>query len=201
MTELRSDLEAARGPVKCFGQMFPTEDARREYFLALLAEKLRDPEFRRQDGFPNGSDEAILAMSDPPYYTACPNPWLADFITQYGRPYDLQEEYSREPLAIDVSEGKTDALYKAHAYHTKVPHLAIVPSILHYTRPRGCRARWLCRVRYDRRGYAVVRLRADCISPHVGNGAEKGRAYSTNGVHVAQSSTTFRPPQPSSPRT
>ncbi|PIQ04553.1 MAG: DNA methylase, partial [Nitrospirae bacterium CG18_big_fil_WC_8_21_14_2_50_70_55] len=36
---------------------------------------------------------------------------------------------------MDTSVGKTDALYKAHGYHTKVPHLAIVPSILHYTRP------------------------------------------------------------------
>ncbi len=36
---------------------------------------------------------------------------------------------------MDVSEGKTDQLYKAHSYHTKVPHLAIVPSILHYTKP------------------------------------------------------------------
>ena len=82
-----------------------------------------------------GTDEAILAMSDPPYYTACPNPWLADFVTHYGKPYDPAEKYAREPMAIDVSEGKTDPIYKAHSYHTKVPHLAIVPSILHYTRP------------------------------------------------------------------
>ena len=34
-----------------------------------------------------------------------------------------------------MSEGKTDPIYKAHSYHTKVPHLAIVPSILHYTEP------------------------------------------------------------------
>ena len=74
-------------------------------------------------------------MSDPPYYTACPNPWLAEFVTHYGRPYDPAEKYAREPMAIDVSEGKTDPLYKAHSYHTKVPHLAIVPSILHYTEP------------------------------------------------------------------
>ena len=38
-------------------------------------------------------------------------------------------------FAVDTSVGKTDALYKAHGYHTKVPHLAIVPSILHYTDP------------------------------------------------------------------
>ena len=36
---------------------------------------------------------------------------------------------------MDVSEGKTDQIYRAHSYHTKVPHLAIVPSILHYTEP------------------------------------------------------------------
>ena len=123
------------GPVECFGQSFASDDARREHFLLLLREKLKDPAFRGMEGFPRGSDDAILAMSDPPYYTACPNPWLADFVKHYGNPYDPESKYSREPLAIDVSVGKTDALYKAHSYHTKVPHLAIVPSILHYTQP------------------------------------------------------------------
>ncbi len=131
----RFDSQSKSGSVECLGMTFPSEDARREYFLRLLAEKLKDPEFRNQEGFPQGTDEAILAMSDPPYYTACPNPWLADFVKHYGKPYDPDEEYSREPMAIDVSVGKTDALYKAHGYHTKVPHLAIVPSILHFTEP------------------------------------------------------------------
>lgn len=121
--------------VECLGLTFPSEDARRDHFLKMLAEKLKDPAFRSQEGFPVGTDEAILAMSDPPFYTACPNPWLTEFVTHFGRPYDPAEKYSREPMAIDVSEGKTDALYKAHSYHTKVPHLAIVPSILHYTEP------------------------------------------------------------------
>jgi predicted RNA methylase len=123
------------GAVECLGITFPSEDARREHFLTLLAEKLMDPVFRAQEGFPVGTDDAILAMSDPPYYTACPNPWLAEFVEHYGKPYDPTQEYSREPMAVDVSVGKFDALYKAHSYHTKVPHLAIVPSILHYTRP------------------------------------------------------------------
>ncbi len=131
--DLRSDSTA--GPVECLGQTFPSDQARREHYLNLLAEKLKDPEFRKQEGFPQGTDEAILAMSDPPYYTACPNPWLAEFVEHYGKAYDPQQTYSREPLAIDVSVGKTDALYRAHSYHTKVPHLAIVPSILHYTQP------------------------------------------------------------------
>lgn len=107
-------------PVGCLGQTFPSDQARREHFLQLLAEKLKDPEFRKQEGFPQGTDEAILAMSDPPYYTACPNPWLADFVKHYGKPYDPNEPYQREPLAIDVSVGKTDPIYKAHSYHTGV---------------------------------------------------------------------------------
>ncbi|MCB1832520.1 MAG: hypothetical protein KDH19_03600 [Geminicoccaceae bacterium] len=132
---LKNHRGGTGGPVECLGQTFASDEARRAHFLTLLAEKLEDPVFRRQEGFPKGSDAAILAMSDPPYYTACPNPWLAEFVAHYGKPYDPAVKYSREPLAIDVSVGKTDAIYKAHSYHTKVPHLAIVPSIMHYTQP------------------------------------------------------------------
>ena len=123
------------GPVECLGITFENDERRREYFLEKLREKLKDPEFRKIEGFPIGEDEDILALSDPPYYTACPNPFIADFIKHYGKPYDPSKPYSREPFAVDVSEGKTDPIYKAHSYHTKVPHLAIVPSILHYTEP------------------------------------------------------------------
>lgn len=135
MSTLFKSTKGDNAPVECLGLSFPNDQARRDHFLKLLAEKLKDPEFRKQEGFPQGTDEAILAMSDPPYYTACPNPWLADFVKHYGKPYDPNEPYRREPLAIDVSVGKTDPIYKAHSYHTKVPHLAIVPSILHYTQP------------------------------------------------------------------
>jgi len=132
----QEQIEAERAqPVECLGMTFENDDARRDYFLDKLREMLQDPEFRRIEGFPIGEDEDILALSDPPYYTACPNPFLTDFINHYGRSYVPEEPYLREPFAVDVSEGKTDQLYKAHAYHTKVPHLAIVPSILHYTEP------------------------------------------------------------------
>jgi DNA modification methylase len=123
------------GPVECLGMTFKDDDARRKYFVEKLREKLRDPEFRKIEGFPVGTDEDILAMSDPPYYTACPNPFLAEFIKRHGTPFNPRLLYIREPFAVDVSEGKTDPLYKAHSYHTKVPHLAIVPSLLHYTEP------------------------------------------------------------------
>lgn len=134
---LFSDSQAAAqsGPVECLGMTFDSDQARREHFLERLREKLRDPEFRSMSGFPKGSDDDILRLSDPPYYTACPNPFVEEFVQHHGIPYDLAEPYHRNPFAVDVSVGKTDQFYRAHGYHTKVPHLAIVPSILHYTRP------------------------------------------------------------------
>ena len=121
------------GPVECLGMTFESDDARREHFLARLKEML--PELRQRHDFPIGEDEDILRLSDPPYYTACPNPFLDEFVQHHGKPYDPNEPYHREPFAVDVGVGKTDTLYKAHGYHTKVPHKAIVPSILHYTEP------------------------------------------------------------------
>lgn len=127
--------EKKEGPVECLGMTFESDEKRREHFLGILKEKLKDPEFRKIEGFPIGEDKDILALSDPPYYTACPNPFIEDFIKQYGTPYDPNVPYSKEPFAADVSEGKNDPIYNAHSYHTKVPHKAIMRYILHYTEP------------------------------------------------------------------
>jgi predicted RNA-binding Zn-ribbon protein involved in translation (DUF1610 family) len=123
----------------------------KEVYRKRLAEYLKDPEFRKIEGFPIGTDEAILALSDPPYYTACPNPFLPEILEQWqqerrqtrkelGLPDDEnlpagKRVYRREPFAADVSEGKNDPIYNAHSYHTKVPHKAIMRYILHYTDP------------------------------------------------------------------
>ena len=111
--------------------------------LRGLAERMREvvsskdllQRWKDEVGFPHGEIEDILNLSDPPWHTACPNPFLDAFVEAYGKPYDPDEPYRRKPFAVDVSEGKTHAIYRAHGYHTKVPHLAIVPSILHYTEP------------------------------------------------------------------
>lgn len=94
-------------------------------------DKVRDIE-----GFPIGTDEDIIALSDAPYYTACPNPFIKEFIAENGTPYDEEtDDYHCEPFAADVSEGKNDPIYMAHTYHTKVPYKAIMRYILHYTKP------------------------------------------------------------------
>ena len=118
----------------CLGITFPSSEARRAFFSDRMRGFLATPEFRQQPGFPAASDDEIVRRSDPPYYTACPNPFLKELIASLEQPADAHT-YFREPLAIDVSVGKTDSLYRAHGYHTKVPHQAIVPSILHYTKP------------------------------------------------------------------
>lgn len=91
---------------------------------------------RNIEGFPIGSDEDIIALSDAPYYTACPNPFIEEFIKENGTLYDeATGDYHREPFASDISEGKADPIYMAHTYHTKVPYKAIMRYILHYTKP------------------------------------------------------------------
>ncbi len=91
---------------------------------------------RNIEGFPIANDEDIIALSRPPYYTACPNPFIEEFIKENGIPYDeAADDYHREPFAADVSEGKNDPIYMAHSYHTKVPYKAIMRYILHYTKP------------------------------------------------------------------
>lgn len=133
--DLFQNHTAKSDSVECLGQTFLSDSDRREHYLKLLAEKLKDPTFRKIDGFPVGTDEGILALSDPPYYTACPNPFIEDFIGYYGKPYDPSVPYVKEPFFADVSEGKYDPLYKLHPYHTKVPHRAIMRYILQYTGP------------------------------------------------------------------
>ena len=126
------------GPVTCLGKEFKNDQARRAYFTGLLGQKLKDPDFRKIEGFPIGEDEDILALSDPPYYTACPNPWITDFVAEWEAQKPVKPkgyQYHREPFAADVSEGKNDPIYNAHSYHTKVPHKAIMRYILHYTEP------------------------------------------------------------------
>ena len=58
-------------------------------------------------GFPKAEDSDIISLSDPPHYTACPNPFLGDFIKENSTPYDpKKDQYQKTPFASDVSEGK-----------------------------------------------------------------------------------------------
>lgn len=125
-------------PVICLGISFNNDKERRQYFKNELKAKL--PELKEIEGFPTATDEEILALSDPPYYTACPNPWLQSIIESWNNEEDKNLDlkssiYKKEPYSLDVSVGKNDPIYNAHSYHTKVPYKAIMNYILHYTNP------------------------------------------------------------------
>lgn len=121
--------------VECLGVKFPNDEARRQYFLKKLREKLKDPQFRKSEGFPIGEDEDILAMSDPPYYTACPNPFLNDVLVAWKSQHEPKASLILPPFATDITEGKGEHFYNLHTYHTKVPYRAIARFVLHYTKP------------------------------------------------------------------
>ncbi len=141
LDEMDADFKQETGPVTVLGMTFSNDEERRAYFCEQLRAKL--PELRNIEGFPIGSDDDIVDLSDPPYYTACPNPWLNDFIAEWEQEkLQLEAEGKRhpnvvvnEPYAADVSEGKNNPIYTAHTYHTKVPHPAIMRYILNYTQP------------------------------------------------------------------
>jgi DNA modification methylase/predicted RNA-binding Zn-ribbon protein involved in translation (DUF1610 family) len=128
-------------PVTVLGHTFKNDDERRQWFREELRKKL--PELKKMEGYPVGEDDDIINLSDPPYYTACPNPWLNDFIAEWEQEKkQLEAEGKRdadavvtEPYASDVSEGKNNPIYNAHTYPTKVPHPAIMRYILYYTQP------------------------------------------------------------------
>ncbi len=124
--------------ITVLGKTFETEEERREYFRDELREKL--PELKKMEGFPIGEDEDIIELSDPPYYTACPNPWQNEILEDWEKEKKLDGEKNGTkevtvPLARDVTEGKSNKIYNAHSYHTKIPHPAIMRYILHYTEP------------------------------------------------------------------
>jgi DNA modification methylase len=127
--------------ITVLGKTFNSEEDRREYFREELRKHL--PELKKMEGFPIGEDDDIINLSDPPFYTACPNPWLNDFIGEWEEEKkQLEKDGKRdakfkidEPYAADVSEGKNNPIYTSHSYHTKVPHPAIMRYILHYTQP------------------------------------------------------------------
>ena len=141
LDQLNPQKQVEQGPVTIFGLTFKNDEERRQYFREELRRRL--PELRKIEGFPIGEDDDIINLSDPPYYTACPNPWLNDFIKEWEDEKKQLELIGKrkncfevkEPYSDDISVGKNNPIYTAHSYHTKVPHQAIMKLLFYYTQP------------------------------------------------------------------
>ncbi|TBX54826.1 DNA methylase [Bacillus mycoides] len=118
---------------KCLDREFSDPHERRIYYNGQLQSKIN--ELKTQEFFPIGDEQDIVALSDSPFYTVAPNPWINDFISLWKKNEEFDDDYTRTFFAGDVSEGKSDPVYNAHSYHTKVPPKAIVRYLLHYTKP------------------------------------------------------------------
>lgn len=124
------------GPVTVLGKTFASDDERRAWFRDELRKKL--PELRTIEGFPIATDDDIIALSDPPYYTACPNPWLNDFVKEWEEKNNASGKDDKPvdaPYSFAIKEQKNNPIYVAHSYHTKVPPEVIMNYYLYYTRP------------------------------------------------------------------
>ncbi|HPZ08805.1 MAG TPA: DNA methyltransferase [Candidatus Eremiobacteraeota bacterium] len=71
----------------------------KERYRKILKEKL--PELKQIEGFPLGKDEDILSLSDPPYYTACPNPFINEFIKKW----EWEKHCSHHEAGMKDTEG------------------------------------------------------------------------------------------------
>ncbi|MFC1776121.1 DNA methyltransferase [Pseudomonadota bacterium] len=125
-----NEVTSVDGSVECLGKTFTNDAARREHYLQILAEKLKDPEFRKIEGFPIGEEEDILELSDPPYYTACPNPFLDDLADLYS---SKGKSVTRNAIVENLGASRNNKFVNAHSYATKVPHEIVKTIIEYYT--------------------------------------------------------------------
>lgn len=125
LDQLNPQKQAEQGPVTVFGLTFKDDEERRQFFREELRRRL--PELRKIEGFPIGEDDDIINLSDPPYYTACPNPWLN------GISVTKTKKVVNAPFNSDLSSDERHPVYSFHPYHTKVPPRIIEELIKYYT--------------------------------------------------------------------
>lgn len=109
--------------------------------ILRLAERMLEPDksgdllnrWRAAIGFPNGDLQRIVDLSDPPYFTACPNPFIAEIVRAFGTTFDERSSYQRDPHVSELRATERQAVYWFHPYHTKVPPDVIRGLIEHYT--------------------------------------------------------------------
>lgn len=111
------------------------DEERRVDYLRVLRERLREAGFRRVEGFPLGQEGDILALSDPPYYTACPNPFIREFVDWHGKPRESATLRNVQPYQGRLRPQSRHPVCGFHPYHTKAPPSVIRALIEHYTEP------------------------------------------------------------------
>ena len=63
---------------------------------------------RNIEGFPIGTDEDIIALSDAPYYTACPNPFIEEFIKENAMEAQDEDFYKKKMAEYNAQKADAD---------------------------------------------------------------------------------------------
>lgn len=111
--------------------------------VADLQAQLADPAFSQQAGFPRGATERILERSSPPYYTACPNPFMEALVSEWRARYPAVRDAASQTDAPQVAPNrlgsptfvpstKTGSSYLLHTYHSKIPPSTLASLIHHH---------------------------------------------------------------------
>ena len=90
--------------IVCLGKTFENDTSRKKYFLEELRKLL--PALKNKEGFPLATDEEILQLSDPPYFTLCPNPWINEFIDEWSNKTDDDYNVIKIIAEEDINETK-----------------------------------------------------------------------------------------------
>ncbi|MFA9431438.1 DNA methyltransferase [Egicoccus sp. AB-alg2] len=123
---------AAEAPTTVLGQQYSSLEAAHRSFEDRLRSRL--DEMRDVPGFPEATDTDVLDLSVAPHFTACPNPFLGEYV-ELHRTSTSESQYPRGPYVGTLDAGSRDAVYSFHPYHTKVPPDVIRRLIEHYTQP------------------------------------------------------------------
>ena len=130
LDQLNPQQQKEQEPVTVFGLTFKNDEERRQYFRDELRRRL--PELRQIEGFPIGEDDDIINLSDPPYYTACPNPWLNDFIKEWEEEKKQLQLKGKRKADFEVKERQI--LYILHIHITQrflILQLCVTSFIIH----------------------------------------------------------------------
>ena len=155
------DAAARMAAIECW----PMGDKTR---LRELAQHMRHAEsskdllqrWKDEVGFPHGEIDDILKLSDPPYFTACPNPFLGAFVEVHGKLYDPGRAIPTQTLRSRCERGQDPCRLPC----ARLPHQGAasgdcpLDSPLHRARRSGSGR--LRRLRHDRRRCPMVRYRA-----------------------------------------
>src|ERR1039458_3250604 len=84
---------------QCLGKSFNNDAERRAFYRKELLNAVAGPLKRRDRGFPSSDAQTIVETSDPPYFTACPNPFLTDVLRGHDANRSHDASYERDPFA------------------------------------------------------------------------------------------------------